>query len=124
MSNHVEYEDTVGFVPWMERKLLSKFRDSNARLIAVVGVMLLAVLCTVGIGTEAGGIWWKYIDRLIDLDLLLCIGVGCVFRFIRKPTYTRKSQAVVFLFGAAAFAFVVLSSAAVVLLYYGFGFLR
>ena len=122
MPHHVEYEDTVGFAAWMERNLLSRFRDNNARFFAVLGVMVLAVLCTLGIGDEAGGVRWDCIDKLLDIDLLLCIGVGYVFRTLKNPACSRKTQAVFFLLGAAAFLFVVLSSAAVAVLYYGFGF--
>ena len=70
MSNYVEYEDTIGFVPWMERNLLSKFRGSNLKFFAVVGIMLLAGFCLIGIGVEADGLYGKILDAYTKYNFL------------------------------------------------------
>ena len=124
MSNYVEYEDTVGFVPWMERNVLSKFRGSNLKFFAVVGIMLLAGFCLIGIGVEADGLYGKILDAYTKYNFLFFVPVGSAFNALKNPAYSLKKQTVYFLIGAVCFLFVVLSAAAIVVLYYGFGYLR
>ena len=124
MSNYVEYEDTVGFVPWMERNVLSKFRDNNLKFFAVLGIMLLAGFCLIGIGVEADGMYGTLLDVYTKFQIFLFAPVGYAFNALKNPAYSLKKQTVYFLIGAVCFLFVVLSAAAIVVLYYGFGYLR
>jgi len=124
MSNYVEYEDTVGFVLWMERNVLSKFRGNNLRFFAVIGIMLLAGFCLIGIGVEADGMYGRFLVGYTKFNVLLFAPVGYAFNALKNPTYSLKKQTVYFLVGTVSFLFVVLSAAAMVVLYYGFGYMR
>ncbi len=118
MSNHVEYEETVGFVPWMERNVLSKFRDNNGRYIAVIGVMLLALLCMIGIADEAGGEYEGFLDGLMRFQSFLFLGTAWAFRALKDSKASLKKQTIWFLIGAACGLFVVASSVVMIALYY------
>ena len=124
MSNHVDYEDTVGFVPWMERHVLSKFRNNSAKFFAVLGIMLLAGFCLIGIGVEADGMYGKLLDGYTKYNIFLFAPVGYAFNALKNPAYSLKKQTIYFLIGAVSFLLLVLSAAAIVVLYYGIGYMR
>lgn len=123
MENHDRFDQPTGFVPWMERHVLWRFRSMGV-FVLLLGIEMLAAFCIIGIGVEGEGIYEKIFEFWRYGICLVLPPLGLSHNVLSNPKASPKKQTLWFLLGAAGFLLVVATALALVVLYYGFGWRR